>query len=179
MDALKTASRRPVQKKAPSAVSRLVNPLILLIAGTCFFPFYGVIRHRGRRSGKSYRTPVVVAATEQGLVVPMPWGENTDWYRNVRTAGECIIRWKGRDYPVVEPEVIDAAFSTGRLRAPSASRDEANGNRPVLAAPPSEPERAELFHGLKQLLAALETQRNLIGLPQSAWSGAVSGLEAR
>jgi len=109
MGALKTDTRWPAQKEAPLAMSRLVNPLILLIAGTRFFPFYGVIHHRGRRSGKSYRTPVVVAATGQGLIVPMPWGENTDWYRNVRAAGECVIRWKGRDYPVVQPEVVDAA----------------------------------------------------------------------
>ena len=39
----------------------------------------------------------------------MPWGEATDWYRNVRAAGECAIRWKGRDYAMVQPQVIDAA----------------------------------------------------------------------
>jgi len=39
----------------------------------------------------------------------MPWGEGTDWYRNVRAAGECVIRWKGRDFPVGQPEVVDAA----------------------------------------------------------------------
>jgi hypothetical protein len=39
----------------------------------------------------------------------MPWGEGTDWYRNVRAAGGCTIRWKGRAYRLVDPEVIDAA----------------------------------------------------------------------
>ena len=39
------------------------------------------------------------------FIVPMPWGESTDWYRNVRAAGECTIRWKGRDYSLVDPEV--------------------------------------------------------------------------
>jgi deazaflavin-dependent oxidoreductase (nitroreductase family) len=81
-----------------------------LLAGTRVLPLYGVISHRGRRSGTVYRTPVVVRPTSDGFIVPMPWGEQTDWYRNVRAAGECTIRWKGRDYSLVDPEVIgDAA----------------------------------------------------------------------
>jgi deazaflavin-dependent oxidoreductase (nitroreductase family) len=89
--------------------TRLFNPLVMLLAGTRFLPLYGVISHRGRRSGKIFRTPVVMRATNDGFIVPMPWGESTDWYRNVRAAGECGIRWKGRNYTGVQPEVIDAA----------------------------------------------------------------------
>ena len=63
----------------------------------------------GRRSGKTFRTPVVVRPTSDGLIVPMPWGEGTDWYRNVRAAGGCVIRWKGKNYQMVQPEVLDAA----------------------------------------------------------------------
>lgn len=90
--------------------SRVFNPLVLRLAGTRLLPLYGVIEHRGRRSGKVFHTPVVVRPTEDGFIVPMPWGERTDWYRNVRAAGECVIRWKGRDYRLGQPEVIgDAA----------------------------------------------------------------------
>jgi deazaflavin-dependent oxidoreductase (nitroreductase family) len=76
-----------------------------------------VITHRGRRSGKVYRTPVVVRPTSDGFVVPMPWGERTDWYRNVRAAGECLIRWKDRDYSLVEPEVISDAAAAPSFSA--------------------------------------------------------------
>jgi deazaflavin-dependent oxidoreductase (nitroreductase family) len=79
---------------------------------------YGVIHHRGRRSGKQFRTPVVVRPTQGGFIVPMPWGETTDWYRNVRAAGGCTIRWKGRDYAVVDPEVLDANSATGAFSGP-------------------------------------------------------------
>jgi deazaflavin-dependent oxidoreductase (nitroreductase family) len=85
------------------------------LAGTRFLPLYGVIEHRGRRSGKLFRTPVVVQPTSDGFIVPMPWGEGTDWYRNVRAAGECVIRWKGRDYHLVQPEVIDAATASANF----------------------------------------------------------------
>jgi deazaflavin-dependent oxidoreductase (nitroreductase family) len=74
-------------------------------------PLYGVIKHRGRRSGTLFQTPVVVRPVRGGFIVPMPWGERTDWYRNVRAAGEFVIRWNGRDYRVVEPAVIDTAVA--------------------------------------------------------------------
>jgi deazaflavin-dependent oxidoreductase (nitroreductase family) len=91
------------------SATKLFNPLVMKLAGTRFLPLYGVMEHRGRRSGKIFRTPVVVRQTDDGFIVPMPWGESTDWYRNVRAAGECVIRWNGRDYPLVQPEVLDAA----------------------------------------------------------------------
>jgi deazaflavin-dependent oxidoreductase (nitroreductase family) len=78
------------------------------LAGTRIFPLYGVLEHRGRRSGKVFHTPVVVRPTSDGFVVPMPWGVGTDWYRNVRAAGQAVIRWNGRVYPVDRPEVLDA-----------------------------------------------------------------------
>jgi deazaflavin-dependent oxidoreductase (nitroreductase family) len=83
------------------------NRLVLRLAGTRLLPLYGVIEHRGRRSGTLYRTPVVVRPSGDGFLVPMPWGEGTDWFRNVRAAGGCVIRWKGRDYATVRPEVLD------------------------------------------------------------------------
>jgi deazaflavin-dependent oxidoreductase (nitroreductase family) len=101
---------RPRPGRSPLLnAARPLNRLVLLLAGTRFLPLYGVITHRGRRSGKVFRTPVVVRLTTDGFVIPMPWGERTDWYRNVRAAGACVIRWKDRDYPVVEPEVISDA----------------------------------------------------------------------
>jgi deazaflavin-dependent oxidoreductase (nitroreductase family) len=104
------AAARPSRSRgAFRGATRLLNPLVLLLAGTRLLPLYGVIEHHGRRTGKTFRTPVVVRPTGEGFVVPMPWGERTDWYRNVRAAGTCVIRWKGRDYPLVQPEVIDSA----------------------------------------------------------------------
>jgi hydroxylaminobenzene mutase len=100
----------PSTSRAHAAVlsaARVFNPLVLSVAGTRLVGLYGVIEHHGRRSGKAYRTPVVVRPTSDGFIVPMPWGERTDWLRNVRAAGECVIHWKGRAYPMVQPELID------------------------------------------------------------------------
>jgi deazaflavin-dependent oxidoreductase (nitroreductase family) len=108
MSVAKSAST-PRTKSAAPAATRLFNRLVLSLAGTRLLPLYGVIEHRGRRSGKSYRTPVVVRPTSDGFVVPMPWGESTDWYRNVSAAGGCLVRWNGKEYPLAHPEVVASA----------------------------------------------------------------------
>ena len=68
---------------------------------------FAVIQHNGRRSGRSYSTPVGARSTPGGFVIPLTFGEQADWFRNVQAAGGCVIRWKGADYPTVEPEIID------------------------------------------------------------------------
>src|SRR6478672_10189303 len=99
-----TAPRAKSNGGGIRAAAKLFNPLVLAFAGTRLMPLYGVLEHRGRRSGKTFHTPVVVRPISDGFLVPMPWGETTDWYRNVRAAGECVIRWKGRDYRMAQPE---------------------------------------------------------------------------
>jgi deazaflavin-dependent oxidoreductase (nitroreductase family) len=100
---------RSARARTMLGATRIFNRVVLLFAGTRLMPLYGVLEHRGRRSGKAFHTPVVVRPTTDGFIVPMPWGETTDWYRNIRVAGECTIHWKGRDYRLTQPEVIDAA----------------------------------------------------------------------
>ena len=112
-----TFNRRP--RSAMFAASRIVNPLVVRLAGTPLLPLYGVITHRGRRSGKVFHTPVVVRPTPGGFIVPMPWGETTDWYRNIRAAGGCEIRWKGRTYVMVDPQVLNAEEALSAFSGPT------------------------------------------------------------
>jgi len=88
--------------------TRLLNPLMLSLAGSRRSMF-AVIHHRGRRSGRSYATPLGARPTADGFVIPLTFGQQADWFRNVQAAGGCMIRWKGADYPVIEPEVVDWA----------------------------------------------------------------------
>src|SRR5438270_9371610 len=103
-------ARRTERRGAFFKATKIFNKLVLPLAGTRLMPLYGVLEHRGRRSGKTYRTPVVVRLSKEGdLIVPMPRGLGTDWYRNVQAAGGCAMRWKGRSYQLTEPQVIDRA----------------------------------------------------------------------
>ena len=89
--------------------TRLLNPLILSFAGSRLMPMFAVINHQGRRSGRSYSTPVGARKTTDGFTIPLTFGQQADWFRNIEAVRSCVIRWKGTDYLLVEPEVIDWA----------------------------------------------------------------------
>jgi deazaflavin-dependent oxidoreductase (nitroreductase family) len=98
-------------------LAHLTGPIALRIAGSGLIPVWGVLHHTGRKSGKAYATPLAILDTPDGLVLPLPFGERTDWCRNVRASGGGILHWRGADHRVVQPEVIDAAIATPALNA--------------------------------------------------------------
>ncbi len=97
----------------------VLNPMVLPMAGRSL-PFYAVVHHVGRRSGRSYSTPVVAEPTEDGFVIMLPYGQQADWCRNVMAAGGGTILWCGREYAVGEPELIDGEMALEML--PSSKR---------------------------------------------------------
>jgi deazaflavin-dependent oxidoreductase (nitroreductase family) len=88
--------------------TRHLNPLMLSLAASRHLPL-AVIHHRGRRSGRSYATPLAARPMADGFVIPLTFGQQADWFRNVQAAGGCVIQWKGANYPVTEPVVVDWA----------------------------------------------------------------------
>jgi|SRR6266571_1855319 len=89
--------------------TRRLNPLMLSLAGSHRLSAFAIIHHRGRRSGRSYTTPVGARPTVGGFVIPVTFGEQANWFRNVQATGGCEIRWKGANYSLTDPEVIDWA----------------------------------------------------------------------
>lgn len=51
-----------------------------------------VIRHRGRKSGREYLTPVNYAIVENEIYSTAGFGPKTDWYRNL-LADPCVELW--------------------------------------------------------------------------------------
>jgi deazaflavin-dependent oxidoreductase (nitroreductase family) len=66
-------------------------------------PGFAVVTHLGRRSGRSYRTPVNVFRRGDDYVFALTYGPDADWVRNVEAAGECDIESRGRTIHLVEP----------------------------------------------------------------------------
>src|ERR1700716_680260 len=97
-----------------------VNPLVLLIAGRRWMPVVGILRHRGRRSGREYATPIGMRPLGDGFVIPRTFSDNAAWYLNLKAAGEGRIKYLGRHYRVVEPEVVD--YPTARPAFPRYER---------------------------------------------------------
>ena len=61
---------------------------------------FSLVRHVGRRSGREYETPVILARVPDGFVAELTYGPDVDWYRNVVAAGHCVVVHRGREYAV-------------------------------------------------------------------------------
>lgn len=88
-------------------LARATAPATRIMAGRRWFPGWAVVHHRGRRSGRSLAVPVAVVVTADSFVINLPWGAGTNWVRNVLAAGDCTIRWRGRDHRADDPRIID------------------------------------------------------------------------
>ena len=73
---------------------------------TPWTPGFGVVIHRGRRSGDEYQIPVNVFATEDSYVLALTYGPDTDWVKNVLLAGGCELRICGCVIRLVSPRLF-------------------------------------------------------------------------
>lgn len=94
------------------ALAKRFNPVLMPIANRGIIGLIGVIRHRGRRSGRTYETPIAIRPVAGGFVIPLPYGETTDWCSNVLAAGRAVVTVRGKDHDVAGPEVIDRATAS-------------------------------------------------------------------
>jgi deazaflavin-dependent oxidoreductase (nitroreductase family) len=93
---------------------RVLNPLMLRLAGRSHW-YAGCLEHVGRRSGRTYRTPVVALPVLDGFVVPLPYGTHVDWLLNLLAAGTGSLKVKGVQYTVRQPRVLVADKLSGEL----------------------------------------------------------------
>jgi len=90
-------------------ISRLTSPATLPLAGKRWNPIFAVVEHRGRKTGRVYRTPVAARRSGDGFIITLAFGAQVDWYRNLVAAGGGTIHWRGDVYSVTAPERVDAA----------------------------------------------------------------------
>jgi deazaflavin-dependent oxidoreductase (nitroreductase family) len=90
-------------------ITRRTTALALPLAGKRWNPVFAVVEHRGRSTGRPFATPVAARRTADGFVVSLAFGAQVDWYRNLMAAGGGTIRWRGKDYAVGRPAVIERA----------------------------------------------------------------------
>jgi hypothetical protein len=77
----------------------LLNPFALWVV-TRRPMYYGVIHHVGRHSGRTYSTPVVAKLTADSIIIPLPYGPDTDWCRNLLAAGHATLTLHGAEYAI-------------------------------------------------------------------------------
>ncbi len=76
-----------------------------------------MVYHRGRRSGRGYRTPVVAFRTAEGFVIPMTYGRDVEWARNLRAANGGEIVQRGRRFKVRNPRIVGGERAKSHLPA--------------------------------------------------------------
>jgi deazaflavin-dependent oxidoreductase (nitroreductase family) len=69
-------------------------------------PGMGVLVHRGRTSGTTYRTPVNVFAREDGFSFALTYGR-TDWVANLIAAGTAELITRGATRRISRPEIVE------------------------------------------------------------------------
>lgn len=100
----------PRTRRLIRAVARVVNPLVLRIAGRRHMPILGIVHHRGRKTGRLYATPLGVRpAVSGGFVIPLTFSDASHWYQNIRAAGCCVITYQGADHTVAGSRLVERA----------------------------------------------------------------------
>ena len=100
----------PRARRLIRAVARVVNPLVLRIAGRRHMPIVGIVHHRDRKTGRPYANPLGARpAVGGGFVMPLTFSEAAYWYQNIRAAGWCVITYRGADHTVAGPMLVDRA----------------------------------------------------------------------
>jgi deazaflavin-dependent oxidoreductase (nitroreductase family) len=82
---------------------RFLNRLTLRVAG--YLPGFAIVSHVGRKSGRTYRTPVNAFRTDDGYIVALTYGSGSDWVKNVLAAGSCELQTKGRRVLLSDPRI--------------------------------------------------------------------------
>jgi deazaflavin-dependent oxidoreductase (nitroreductase family) len=101
-----------IRKRFLWLLNNTLNRVVTRIARTGHGPF-SLIRHVGRKSGRTYETPVILARVPEGFIAELTYGENVNWYRNAVAAGGCVVVDGRHEYRVTEIEPC----STERGRA--------------------------------------------------------------
>jgi len=81
---------------------------------------FSLVVHVGRKSGRTYETPLLLAEADGGLVAELTYGPNVAWYRNVIAAGHCTVVHRGRKIKIDRVEPCDAEAGLRAFGNPAA-----------------------------------------------------------
>src|SRR5579864_8603810 len=93
------------RKRSVAAFNLVVtNRITSRFAGR--LPGFGILAHVGRKSGRVYRTPVNVFRAPEGFLIPLTYGRESEWVRNVIAAGGCKGETRSVQYQLSAPSIV-------------------------------------------------------------------------
>jgi deazaflavin-dependent oxidoreductase (nitroreductase family) len=97
--------------RVPRAVAnfnrRVTNPVARSL--TPWLPCLGTLEHTGRKSGRRYRTPLLVFRTKNGFVILIGYGPETDWLKNILAGGPTVLHKGGKAVTLTNPQIVEKA----------------------------------------------------------------------
>src|SRR5436309_9765242 len=96
----------------------LTYPILRTVAW--LVPPLAVVPPVGRKTGRLCRTPVVAFRSDAGFVIPMTYGRDVDWARNIIRANCCELERTGRRVVLLNPRIV--GFDRARRRLPATLR---------------------------------------------------------
>jgi deazaflavin-dependent oxidoreductase (nitroreductase family) len=70
---------------------------------------YSLICHTGRKSGQAYRTPVDAKFLGDFVLITLPYGQRSDWLKNVLAGGGCEIIHRHQIFTATLPQILTEA----------------------------------------------------------------------
>ena len=93
----------------------VTNPIQRRWAGV--IPLHGIVEHAGRKSGRTYRTPVLVFGRPGGFAITIGYGLRSDWLRNLLAAEGGGLTHRRRYYTLTRPRVLTGPEALAALPA--------------------------------------------------------------
>ena len=97
--------------RVPRAVAnfnrRVTNPVARSL--TPWLPCLGTLEHTGRKSGRHYRTPLLVFKTRDGFAILIGYGPESDWLKNVLAGGPTVLHKLGKAIALANPQIVSKA----------------------------------------------------------------------
>jgi deazaflavin-dependent oxidoreductase (nitroreductase family) len=94
----------PAPRRLARFNKRFTNHLTSKVAG--YLPGFAIVSHIGRKSGRTYRTPVNAFRTDDGYIIALTYGSESDWVKNVLAAGSCELQTRGRRVRLYNPHIV-------------------------------------------------------------------------
>jgi deazaflavin-dependent oxidoreductase (nitroreductase family) len=103
----------PVPRAVARFQRRFTNPFLARFAGV--LPGYGLLIHTGRKSGRTFRTPLNVFNAPGGFAIVIAYGHESDWLRNLHAAGGAELIKRGKRYTLTNPRIVTGREETKKL----------------------------------------------------------------
>jgi len=91
-------------------VTHRFDPLVMRLglAGGRVSPWASV-EHVGRISGTTYHTPIYPRTFDDHVYIPLPYGTDVHWVRNIQAAGHCRMQLHDTILELDEPAIVPAS----------------------------------------------------------------------